>query len=294
MSLAEELPPHFAPGARYSYSNSGYCLLGMIIERLSGMPYAEFIRERIFAPLGMTRSRYLTHEAIIPQRAEGYAPGAGGYERARAMSTSLQYAAGALGSTAEDLARWDMALREGRLLDATTYAEATTPTVLTDGRTVGYGLGWGLSRYRGRRAIHHAGGVPGYGAFYGRFPDDDLSLIVLANLGQFDAGGVAQAIANLLLDLPTPRRAPVILSQRALERMAGVYENPIGEALDITLSNGALRVSGELSCDLIPLSETTCGSATDPDTELRFEDDGPEGFERLTVVAPFYWYTVMR
>lgn len=142
MSLFEELPPHFAPGARYSYSNSGYCLLGMIIERLSGMPYAEFIRERIFAPLGMTRSRYLTHEAIIPQRAEGYAPGAGGYERARAMSTSLQYAAGALGSTAEDLARWDMALREGRLLDATTYAEATTPTVLTDGRMVGYGLGW--------------------------------------------------------------------------------------------------------------------------------------------------------
>ena len=293
-ALFEEQPPHFMPGERYSYSNSAYCLLGMMIERASGLPYAEFIRERIFAPLEMTHSHYLTSQAVIPRRAEGYAPTAGGYERARYMSTTLQYSAGALGSTIEDLARWDLALREGRLLDAATYAEATTPTTLIDGRTVGYGLGWGLSRYRGRHVIHHAGGVPGYSAFYGRFPDDDLSLIVLSNLGQFNAGGVAQAIADLLLDLPTPQRAPVALSRSALERMTGIYETPIGEALDITLRDGALHVSGELNCDLISLSNTTCGAANDADTELRFEADGPDGFERVTVVVPFYWYTVTR
>ena len=76
--------------------------------------------------------------------------------------------------------------------------------------------------------------------------------------------------------------------------MTGIYETPIGEALDITLRDGALHVSGELSCDLIALSDTTCGAANDADTELRFEADGPDGFERVTVNVPFYWYTVTR
>ncbi|HEY7976389.1 MAG TPA: serine hydrolase domain-containing protein, partial [Ktedonobacterales bacterium] len=205
----EQLPLQFAPGARYSYNNSAYCLLGMVIETLSGMPYGEFIQQRIFTPLGMAHSHYFAPHAVISQRAEGYAPVEGGpqgtYERALYMSTTLQYAAGALGSTVEDLARWDLALRDGRLLDHATQATMTTPTRLTDGHTVGYGMGWGLSTYRGKRVIHHAGGVPGCTAFYGRFPDDDLSIIVLSNWNLFDSGGLAAPIADLLLDLPTPQ-----------------------------------------------------------------------------------------
>ncbi|HEY7850173.1 MAG TPA: serine hydrolase domain-containing protein [Ktedonobacterales bacterium] len=294
----EQLPLQFAPGARYSYNNSAYCLLGMVIETLAGMPYGEFIQQRIFTPLGMARSHYFAPHAVISQRAEGYAPVEGGpqgtYERALYMSTTLQYAAGALGSTVEDLARWDLALRDGRLLDHATQAAMTTPTRLTDGHTVGYGMGWGLSTYRGKRVIHHAGGVPGYTAFYGRFPDDDLSIIVLSNWNLFDSGGLAAPIANLLLDLPTPQHSPTALEPGALARMTGAYTKVLGEALNITPGDGVLHTSGELNCDLIPRSATTCVSASHPDTQVHFANEGSDGFERATVVTPFSWYEVTR
>ncbi|HZC08301.1 MAG TPA: serine hydrolase domain-containing protein [Ktedonobacterales bacterium] len=290
----ERLPLRFAPGERYSYNNSAYCLLGMLIETLSGMPYGEFIRERIFEPLGMRDSHYLAPRAVIPRRAEGYAATASGYERARYMSATLQYSAGALGSTAEDLARWDLALRNGRLLDHQTQAEMQAPTRLASGRTVGYGMGWGIRGYRGRRAIGHAGGVPGYSAFYGRFPDEDLSIIVLSNRALFDAAGLAEPIAALLLDLHTPQHEPVALPSEAMARMTGTYASVTGDALEISLRDRGLHVSGEMTCDLIPLSATTFVSATDPDRQVHFADEGPAGFERVTVTVPFYWYEVMR
>ncbi len=309
----EGLPLHFAPGERYSYNNSAYCLLGMVIERLSGVSYGAFIRERIFAPLGMASSCYLEPHAIVARRAEGYATredasaggngsagGAGyeGFERARYMSTTLQYAAGALASTAADLARWDLALREGRLLDHATLAEMLAPTRLSAGpragQSVGYGMGWGLWGYRGRAAHGHAGGVPGYTSSYVRFDAEDLAIIVLANRNLFDCAGLAEPIAALLLDLPTPRHVAAALPERARARMAGAYRSVIGDTLDITLRDGALRASGELTAELIPTSETTCVCAADPDRELHFADEGPEGFERVTAHVPFYWFEVMR
>lgn len=290
----EGLPLRFAPGERYSYNNSAYCLLGMVIETLAGMPYGAFIRERIFEPLGMRDSHYLDPQAVIPHRAEGYAETGHGYERARYMSTTLHYAAGALASTVEDLARWDFALRDGRLLDQQTQAEMTAPTRLASGRTVGYGMGWGLRDYRGRRVISHAGGVPGYSSFYGRFPDDDLSIIVLSNRALFNAAGLAEPIAALLLDLPTPQHQPVALPAETLDRMTGHYTSVIGDALEIARHDGGLRASGELTCDLIPLSATRFVSASDPDTQVHFADEGPDGFGRVTVTMPFYWFEVLR
>ncbi len=290
----ERLPLQFAPGERYSYNNSAYCLLGMVIEALSGMPYGAFIRERILEPLGMRDSHYLNPQAVIPRRAEGYAATGQGYERARYMSTTLQYAAGALASTAEDLARWDLALRDGRPLDHQTQAMMMARTRLASGRTVGYGMGWGLRGYRGRRVIGHAGGVPGYSSFYGRFPDDDLSIIVLSNRGGFNAAGLAEPIAALLLDLPTPLYEPMTLPAEALDRMAGQYTSVNGATLEITRHDGALHASGELVCDLIPVSATSFVSASDPDKQVHFADEGPEGFERVTVTVPFYWHEVLR
>ena len=297
----EGLPLQFAPGERYSYNNSAYCLLGMVIERLSGLDYGAFIRERIFTPLGMANSCYLEPHAVVAQRAEGYAAredASEGYERARYMSTTLHYAAGALASTAADLARWDLALREGRLVDHATLAEMLAPTRLSAGpragQTVGYGMGWGLWGYRGRAAHGHAGGVPSYTSSYVRFDDEDLAIITLANRVLFDCAGLAEPIAALLLDLPAPRHTAVALSERALARMAGVYRDAIGDTLDITLRDGALRASGELTADLIPTSETTCVCAADPDRELHFADEGPAGFERVTAHVPFYWFEVTR
>jgi hypothetical protein len=113
----------------------------------------------------------------------------------------------------------------------------------------------------------------------------------------FGIGSVTKpftATAILLLDLPTPQHTPITLTPSALERMTGTHENAIRDVLEITLSDGALHVSGELTCDLIPLSTTTFVSTADPDRQVHFADEGPGGFERVTVVVPFYWYEMTR
>jgi CubicO group peptidase (beta-lactamase class C family) len=300
-ALFAHLPLDFAPGARYSYSNSAYCLLGLLIERLSGMTYADFVRTRIFAPLGMAHSHSLSHEAIIARRADGYEPvadGAGGYERARYLNAAYTYAAGALGSTLDDLILWDRALREHRLLDAATQERMQTPVRLGDGRTAGYGLGWGLSTYRGRRVVHHAGGVPGFSSYFGTFVADGLTLIVLSNLGGFDAAGLAAAVSNLVLGLPAPIHTPVALDAGTLERAVGTYTDFIGERLMVSRDGDALVVSGDLEHRFLPSAATTFYAADAPDVELRFEGAADEGetdpFTRVTAVVPFYWFTSTR
>ncbi len=206
--------PDFPPGTAYSYSNSGYHLLGMLIESVSGQPYDQYLRAAIFEPLHMTASRYLWHDEVVPRRAGGYElPEARqpqqAYLRAPYLSSTLTGPAGGLGSTLQDLITWDAALREHRLLPAEVESRQRTPVALRDGRLVGYGLGWGLSEYRGHAVVHHAGGVPGFSSFFGRFMDDGLTIIALSNLGGFDAAGLAADIANQALDLPLPERTPV-------------------------------------------------------------------------------------
>ena len=296
-ALFEPLPLDFAPGERYSYSNSGYCLLGMVIERVAGMPYQDFIRERIFEPLGMASSGYLSGDHIIPRLASGYRFQDGAAFYPHRVSPSLVYAAGAIHSTIEDLARWDAALSDARLLDLETLARMEQPLTLNDGRREGYGLGWGLSRFRGRPVAHHAGGVPGYSAFLGRFIEDNLTIIILSNWGLFDAAGLlARPIASLLLELPQPLapQHPPDLEASALARMSGSYVNGIGDVVEVTVEGGHLRATGELTADLVPVSDTTFRAAHDADITVSFEDMTASGFTRAKIVVPFYWYTVYR
>ncbi|HEU0027637.1 MAG TPA: serine hydrolase domain-containing protein [Ktedonobacterales bacterium] len=296
-ALFEPLPLDFAPGERYRYSNSGYCLLGMVIERVAGMPYADFVRERIFEPLGMASSGYLSRNRVIPRLAMGYEMEwrIAGFRPH--VSETLVYSAGAIHSTVEDLARWDAALRDARLLDRETLARMERPLTLNDARHEGYGLGWGLSRFRGRPVVRHAGSVPGYSAFLGRFVEDDLTIIILSNWGLFDAARLlARPIAGLLLDLPEPpmpEHTPSIEAS-ALARMAGSYANGIGDVVEFTVDGGRLSASGELTADLIPISDTAFRAAHDADITVSFEDMTASGYARAKIVVPFYWYYVYR
>src|SRR4051812_37064486 len=129
----KDQPMPFAPGTRWAYNNSGYVLLGAIIEQLSGLSYAQFMQQRIFEPLGMRQSYYDRTPQIIPKRADGYQKGADGYTNAEYLSMTQPYAAGALASTVDDLARWDRALVSGTLLQPATLARAWTPYQLADG-----------------------------------------------------------------------------------------------------------------------------------------------------------------
>lgn len=145
IALFQDLPLDFEPGTQYRYSNSGYCLLGKIIEIASGMSYEAFIQAHLFHPIGMRHSYYMHNEPIIPHRASGYVKTVHSYQHAPYMSMTFPYAAGALGSNLKDLIRWDAALREELLLDHKTQSRMYSPLTLTNGRRGNYGLGWRLA-----------------------------------------------------------------------------------------------------------------------------------------------------
>ena len=293
LPLFADLPPIFAPGARYSYSNSGYCLLGLIIERVSGLPYGEFLRERVFAPLEMDSSHYLLHAPVIPHRASGYARTAHGWEHAPRFSMTLPYAAGGIGSTLDDLIRWDRAMREHRLLDAAAEERMRTPQRLNDGRSEDYGLGWALSDFRGRRVVHHAGGVPGFSAFYGHFEEDDTTIVVLSNIALFNAGGLAREIAGAVLRLPPRPRTPASVAPDMLRKMAGTYSDAI-YTFTVTADERGLRLGGEFDYALEPAGEDAARAVEDDDVAVYFADAGPEGYRRAKVVVPFFWVSAYR
>jgi CubicO group peptidase (beta-lactamase class C family) len=192
-------PLDFEPGSRYSYSNSGYNLLGFIIEAASQKSYWEFMRERIFQKLGMTHTFDRDPKYIVKNRATGYELEKGAFTGRDYDLTDL-FAAGAIISTVEDLAKWDMAWRGETLLKRESKAEAWKPFVLTDGKSNPYGFGWNVADFRGHRLISHSGSTAGFNSQISRFVDDDLTVIVLTNLGDAGyAGTIARGIAKIYI-----------------------------------------------------------------------------------------------
>jgi CubicO group peptidase (beta-lactamase class C family) len=273
----------------------------MVIAAVSGLDYEEYLRQTIFVPLGMADTRVLRPADVIPRRAPGYEPVEdGGWRNADYISWTQVSAGGRLASTFADLLRWDAALWEGRPLDAETQARIYTPVRLLSGRMEGYGLGWGLSTYRGRRVVHHAGGVPGYTAFVGRFMDERTTFMVLSSRAGFDGAHLAAQIANEVLDLAARSHAEAQpVSDETLERCVGTYTGDFGQAqLEVTRGGDGLAVGGSLSAALVPLEGddgVVFGSAADPDVSLRFEEPDADGrFRRVTVIVPFNWYAAYR
>lgn len=197
IDLVAKAPLEFAPGAEHRYSNTGYFLLGLLIEEASGKPYGEFMAERIFQPLGMSRTRANDHSAIIPGRAHGYSWDGKELKNGEYVSPSQPYAAGMLTSTVADMLKWDAALASGKLLGAQTLEGMWAPAQLSGGEKAGYGLGWQTSEVNGHRLISHGGGIDGFSTNLSRFVDDKLTVIVLANAGGVDVGRLAQGIAGI-------------------------------------------------------------------------------------------------
>jgi CubicO group peptidase (beta-lactamase class C family) len=178
-------PLDFAPGSEFRYSNSGYLMLGLVIERVTGRPYAEVLQERIFTPLGMIGSGYDSNSAIIPTRASGYAPTPNGPQNAGYVNMTVPHAAGALYSTTGDLHRWARALFGGRVVSAASLKKMTTPD------RNNYALGLTVRDVDGRRMISHGGGINGFNAFLAYYPDAEITVAVLANIN----GNTPQQIA---------------------------------------------------------------------------------------------------
>jgi CubicO group peptidase (beta-lactamase class C family) len=209
VTLFSRAPFEFEPGERQIYNNSAYFLLGLIVEKASGMPYAEYVKRNLFDRAGMADSHYCGSVPATPRHATGHQYGASGLGPARTISQTWPYAAGSLCSTAGDLVAWNQALHGGRILSPASYREMLVPGTLNDGTRLRYAKGLILSDVAGHRAIHPGGGIPGFLSSGVYVPGDSLLVIVLANTaGPVDPGDVSEAIVARVLGRPAPRAEP--------------------------------------------------------------------------------------
>jgi CubicO group peptidase (beta-lactamase class C family) len=192
---------YFAPGAEYRYSNSGYVLLALVVEQISGQPFARFLHDRIFAPTGMDSTvAFEEGSSTVPQRAYGYTERASAFARTDQSPTSATLGDGGIYSSVHDLVAWDRALDDGALVGASALREAWTPATLTNGTTTGYGFGWFVDRdARGLRLSHH-GETRGFTNAILKYPEQRLTVVVLTNR----TGGAPWDLAARVAELYAP------------------------------------------------------------------------------------------
>ncbi len=199
VKFAAARPLDFRPGERWSYSNTGYLLLGALIHRVTGRFYGDLLRDSVFGPLGMNDSRVISEADIVPNRAAGYRLENGALKNQEWVAPTLNTTAdGALYFTVRDLTRWAIALNHARVPSAAALDTAWTPVRLGDGATYPYGFGWYLLPQRGQRRISHTGSWQGFKTVIARYPQSGLTVIVLANLAEAQVGAIAYGIAGLL------------------------------------------------------------------------------------------------
>ena len=251
-------PMDFKPGEQYRYNNSGYILLGYIIEKSSGQSYQEFVEENIFKPAGMTHSRYGSKTELIKNRASGYQMN-DGYTNASYLSMTLPYAAGSLMSTVDDLAKWQKALREEVLLKAETLAKAYTNHSLNDGKPSNYGYGFHPSEINGTSTIEHGGGIFGYTTYQVYIPQEDLQVVVLTNCNCNSPTDITVQLAALAIGKPYDYMDRVVeLSPEVKESLVGVYEYQGGTIRYVMLDGDQLisQREGSIKLKLFPVSKT--------------------------------------
>ncbi len=258
INLFKDQPMEFAPGERWKYNNSGYILLGAIIEKVSGKSYAQFLEDHIFGPLGMKHSFYDSTTRLIPRRIPGYSKGNSGFENAPYLSMTQPYAAGSLLSSVDDLAIWNEALLAGKLIKRDSLQHAFSSFKLKDGTDARYGFGWFVSSYEGHRLIEHGGGIPGFTSYALIMPEDQVFVALLTNSAV--QGRVPEPLAFRIacLALGKPYKEPVAVSvaEKDLAPLAGVYLNAQNEELYIIRQDSKIfsqRAGGSKS-EILPAS----------------------------------------
>ena len=199
------IPLAFQPGEKWSYSNLAYVTLGILIHKVSGKFYGDFLQERIFKPLEMTTARIISEADIVPNRAAGYRVVNGQLKNQNWVSPSLNTTAdGALYLTVYDMAKWDAALYTEKLLKRSSLEQMWTPVKLNSGKASPYGFGWALGEVRGHHIIEHGGSWQGFKAQITRYVDDKLTIILFANQARANQAKLAHDIAAIINPELTP------------------------------------------------------------------------------------------
>ena len=247
---------NFMPGTRYSYSNSGYNLSAILVSRVSGMSFAEFSRQRIFAPLGLSRTSWRDdHGRIVKDRAIAYSGDAKGYRIL--MPFENVHGNGGLLTTVGDLLKWNEHFVTPVIGNRALVDEQQTAGQFNDGRRHGYALGLMIGTYKGVRQVAHSGSTAGYSAYLARYPDQRVSVAVLCNGAGAPAGQFSNAVADIYLGdrvkpVPAPK-ATFTLAAADAAALAGMYRDTFtGEAMTIAHGDTGLRV--ERGAALVPQS----------------------------------------
>ncbi|HEY0584868.1 MAG TPA: serine hydrolase [Pseudoduganella sp.] len=221
-------PLDFAPGERYSYSNSGYFLLGLIIEKQSGMKYHDFVAKSIFEPLGMQDTAHEGFERSAKRHIKGYRLSGKEIVAVKDIDVTLAYSAGALVTTVDDMARWDAAISSGKLLKPAAWRQAFTACRLPQDAPCNYGYGWNIGTLAGHKMIHHGGSIPGFTAQALRLPDDKVFVAVLTNGngGAVNTPLIAYKAAGIAIGQPFADFKPITLAPEALDAFVGTYLGP--------------------------------------------------------------------
>lgn len=247
-------PLDFAPGEKFSYSNSGYVLLSAIVEKLSGQSYAAFVAENLFKPLGMADTGYDSHAMILPRRAAGYAPSKGGPVNADYISMTIPQGAGGLYSTTRDLLKWQRGLFGGKLLKPASLAAFRTPY------KDGYALGVLVENKDGVTTIEHGGGIEGFNTSLAYDPDRKITVVVLGNLNGPSPGKLSKSLMTLArggaVVLPGERQIATVAPDQLAE-YAGVYELAPTFALTMRVKDGKLmtQATGQQEFELFAESK---------------------------------------
>ncbi len=241
LAFFKDKPLEFEPGSKFSYSNSNFEVLGMVIEKVGGQTYGEQLQSRIFGPLGMKDSGLDTDERILPKRAQGYAPSPAGLVHARSESMTIPWAAGSLYSTTGDLLRWEHGLFGGTVLNAASLKAMTTP-----GKG-DYGLGVEVHNHDGVQTVEHGGGIEGFNTYLLYVPERRIAVVALSNVN----GAAPDEMAAKLLDVVLGKkvvlateRVEAPLPQSDLAKFPGVYSIVPAFSLTVAVAGNGLTLQG--------------------------------------------------
>jgi CubicO group peptidase (beta-lactamase class C family) len=275
-------PLDFEPGTKFSYSNSGYVLLGFLIEKISGQSYGEFLQQNIFTPLGMSDSGLDNNSAILIRRAQGYTRSTSGIVHAGYISMTIPFSAGALYSTTRDLLKWERALFGGKVLTAASLNAMTTPFKNN------YAFGLVAATKDGHKLISHGGGIEGFNTSLNYYPDDKLTVIVLGNLNGAASDQLADNLGKVALGqsvVLASERKVVEVSPKILDEYAGTYQISPTFSIVMSVENGQLmtQATGQPKWPIFASSETRFFLKVVPAEVEFFRDPATHAVTRLSL-----------
>ncbi|PIB92986.1 serine hydrolase [Caulobacter sp. FWC2] len=268
VKLTQDKPLEFEPGSKFAYDNTGYILLGVVIEKVSGQTYADYLSQHIFQPLGMKNTGYDVSAEILAKRASGYQPDKAAWRNADYLDMTLPYAAGSLYSTVDDLLIWNTALTDGKILSDASRKAAWTENLEH------YGFGWGIAMQDGHERVSHNGGINGFSTAMNRYPKDGLVTIVLSNFQAAPSTPMANNLAGLCFGTYAAPKA-VALSTATLDKYVGSYALSPTFILKV-FRDGDKLVTQATGQGPVALVATAPGefTAVGPDAKLSFKQTG--------------------